>query len=75
MDSSLYTWGDKGSNRERVNLEIDPNTGFNTFYTDNENGKHFRINRVDDNLIWYKQSLDALTVYDFDYNNEKSKEN
>lgn len=54
---------------EKVNLEIDTETGFNKFITDIENGKHFRINRVDDNIIWYKTILDSLTVYDFDYDN------
>ena len=46
---------------ERANLVVDLDTGFNTF-TACDDGKIFRMNRVHDDLNWYKVQLDEMVV-------------
>lgn len=48
---------------ERVDLTVDSETGFNTFEL-SEQGNLFRVQRIDDDYEWYKNSLDNLTIID-----------
>lgn len=48
---------------EKTDIEINLEDGFNTFIP-SEQGKVFRVQRIDDNYEWYKSELDELTIID-----------